>query len=76
MARICDICNKGPRTGNKVTRRGLEKNKGCIGFNTTGLARRRFLPNIQKIRVMVNGSAQSRKVCTACIKAGRVVKAV
>ena len=75
MARVCDICGKGARTGNRITRKGLEKKKGGIGLHTTGITRRRFLPNVQKIRVRVNGSIQAKRVCTACLKAGKVVKA-
>jgi large subunit ribosomal protein L28 len=75
MARVCDICGKGLRTGNIITRRGLPKAKGGIGLHTTGITRRRFLPNLQKIRVMENGGIAVRKVCTACIKSGKVAKA-
>lgn len=75
MAKVCEICGKGPRTGNKIVRKGLEKKKGGIGLHTTGITRRRYLPNIQKIRVMENGGIRSRRVCTSCIKAGKVTKA-
>jgi len=75
MARVCDICGKGARTGNRITRKGLEKKKGGIGLHTTGIARRRFLPNVQKIRVRINGSIQTKRVFAACLKAGKVVKA-
>ena len=75
MSKVCDICNKGPRTGNRIVRRGLEKKKGGIGLNTTGVTRRRFLPNLQSVRIRVNGGIQRVKVCTACIRAGKIVKA-
>lgn len=75
MARICDICGKGVRKGNIITRRGLPKSKGGIGLHTTGITRRRFLPNLQKIRIMENGGIAIRKVCTACIKSDKVAKA-
>lgn len=75
MARVCEICGKGPRTGNKITRRGLEKKKGGIGLNTTGVSRRRFLPNVQRVKVLENGGARHRRVCAACIKGGKIVKA-
>ena len=76
MAKVCEICGKGPRTGNRITRRGLEKKKGGIGLNTTGVSRRRFLPNLQRVRVAEqNGGVRHRRVCTACIKAGKIVKA-
>jgi large subunit ribosomal protein L28 len=75
MARVCDICGKGPTTGNTIIRHGLQKKKGGIGMHTTGVTRRRFLPNLQRIRVSENGGVQRRTVCTACIKGGKVVKA-
>ncbi len=75
MARVCDICGKGVRKGNIITRRGMPKSSGGIGLHTTGITRRRFLPNLQKIRIMENGGIAIRKVCAACIKSGKVAKA-
>jgi large subunit ribosomal protein L28 len=75
MSRKCEICGKSSMTGNKIIRHGLEKKKGGIGLHTTGITRRRFFPNIQKIRILENGGVKSKKVCTSCIKAGKVVKA-
>ena len=75
MARVCEICNKGPATGNKIVRSGLPKKTGGIGLNTTGVSKRRFLPNLHRIRVVENGRRLRRTVCAACIKSNRVVKA-
>ena len=75
MARICEICGKRPTAGNTITRRGLAKYKGGIGLNTTGVTKRRFLPNVQKIRVKENGRVTHRKVCASCIRSGKVAKA-
>jgi large subunit ribosomal protein L28 len=75
MAKVCDICGKGPSTGNRIIRKGLPKKKGGIGLHTTGITRRRFLPNLQKMRVNMNGSIQSKQVCSSCLKANKVVKA-
>jgi len=75
MAKVCDICGKGPRTGSRIVRRGLEKKKGGIGLHTTGITRRRFLPNLQSVRVMEGGGVVRRTVCAACLKHGKVVKA-
>ena len=75
MAFVCEICGKGPRSGSRITRRGLEKRKGGIGLHTTAITKRRFLPNLQKIRVQESGTVLARRVCTACIKAGKVIKA-
>lgn len=75
MARVCDICGKGTRKGNIITRRGMPKSSGGIGLHTTGITRRRFLPNLQKIRIMQDGGIAIRKVCAACIRSGKVAKA-
>ncbi len=74
MAKICEICGKGPATGNRIIRKGLRKSKGGIGLHTTGITRRRFLPNIQRVRAIVNGATRRVNVCTSCIRAGKIVK--
>jgi large subunit ribosomal protein L28 len=75
MAKVCAICGKGPMTGNRIIRNGLPKKKGGIGLHTTGITRRRFLPNLQKIKINHEGSVRSRLVCSSCLKSGKVVKA-
>lgn len=75
MARVCDICGKGVSTGNRIVRKGLQKSKGGIGLHTTGVTRRRFLPNLQRVRVQENGGAIRKTVCAACIRAGKIQKA-
>ncbi|MBT4867751.1 MAG: 50S ribosomal protein L28 [Planctomycetaceae bacterium] len=76
MSRQCDVCGKSPQVGNSVSQRGKPKYLGGNGRKTTGISRRKFKPNLQKIRVQEGGNAQTRRVCTACIRAGRVQKAV
>jgi len=75
MAKVCEICGKGPVTGNSIIRKGLPKKKGGIGLHTTGVTRRRFLPNLQKMKIKLEGVIRSRLVCSSCLKAGKVVKA-
>ena len=75
MSKVCDICGKGPRSGNTIVRHGLAKKKGGVGLHTTGINGRRFLPNLQRIRVRVGGGVLTQRVCTGCLKAGKVVKA-
>ncbi len=75
MSRVCEICGKQPSAGRQVARRGLSKKSGGIGLKTTGVTKRRFLPNIQKIRIKQNGTVRRAKVCAECIRAGRVTKA-
>ena len=61
MARRCEICGKGPRSGNNVS-------------HANNKTRRRWLPNLQKVRAKVNGAAQTVRICTRCIKAGKIEK--
>ena len=76
MSRVCEVCGKAPLTGNRIVRHGLAKAKGGIGLHTTGISKRRFLPNLQNVRVKEsNGSVAHKKVCASCIKQGKVVKA-
>ena len=74
MARVCEICGKRTEVGNQVTRRGLAKAKGGVGRKVTGRSRRRFKPNIQKIRVLVGKTPTRMKVCVKCLKAGKARK--
>ena len=75
MARVCEICGKGPRVGSSIVRHGLAKYKGGIGMHTTGINKRRFLPNLQRVRAKEGGTSVRRVVCTSCIKQGKVIKA-
>lgn len=75
MAMVCQVCGKGSRTGNRIIRHGLSKKSGGIGLHTTGVTRRRFLPNLQRLKVKAGGGARTMRVCTACIKAGKIQKA-
>ena len=75
MSRVCEVCGKGPMQGNHIVRHGLAKKKGGIGMHTTAVTQRRFLPNLQRIRVIENGGVVRKKVCTNCIKHGMIQKA-
>lgn len=75
MSRVCDICGKGKTVGGHITRRGLAKKKGGIGMHVVKNAKRTFSPNLQGVRAMVDGRVLRLKVCTACIRSNKVVKA-
>ena len=63
MAKRCEVCGKGPQFGNNVS-------------HANNRTRRRFDPNLQSIRVQrPQGGNVRMKVCTSCIKAGKVAKA-
>lgn len=74
--RVCFICGKGPLRGQQITRRGLAKSKGGVGRKITGRSKRSFKPNLQKIQAFIEGQVKRVKVCTACIKAGKIQKPV
>lgn len=76
MSRVCEYSGKRPRVGKKIVRRGKAKREGGIGQNVTGITKRRWKPNLQKIRIIdENGTVRRVKVCARYIKAGKFVKA-
>ncbi|MBI3951079.1 MAG: 50S ribosomal protein L28 [Acidobacteria bacterium] len=62
MANRCTVCGKGPMAGNRVS-------------HANNRTRRRFNPNLQRVRAIVEGTVRHIRVCTQCIKAGKVAKA-
>jgi large subunit ribosomal protein L28 len=61
VASVCDVCGKGPGFGNNVS----------FSHRRTP---RRFNPNIQVVRTTVGGNRKRLRVCTSCIKAGKVTR--
>lgn len=77
MSRKCEVCGKGPQMGNKITTRGKAKYLGGVGTKVTGIARREFKPNLQKVHVTTkNGENKSLRVCVQCIRSGAVRKSI
>ena len=77
MPRHCEVCGKGHVMGNQVTIRGKAKYLGGVGTKVTGISRRKFKPNLQRLRVTVgHGTSTSMLVCTQCIRSGGVTKLV
>ncbi|PYQ13822.1 MAG: 50S ribosomal protein L28 [Acidobacteria bacterium] len=62
MARVCEICGKGPRFGHQIS-------------HAHNVSQRIWQPNLQTIRVVLNGARKRRRVCTRCIRTGAVAKA-
>jgi large subunit ribosomal protein L28 len=62
MANFCYVCNKGPASGNRVS-------------NANNRTKRRFMPNLQRVRILENGRTVRVRICTRCLKAGKVQKA-
>ena len=74
MSRVCAICGKGPQAGRSIMRRGKAKKKGGVGRKITGISKRSFSPNLQKIKVSLKGTVKRILVCTRCLKAGKAQK--
>ena len=62
MAQVCEICGKKPLFGNRIS-------------HAHNVTKRRWNVNLQLVRAMVNGAAKRIKVCTSCLKSGRIQKA-
>lgn len=75
MFRKCVICDKGAIPGKNVVRKGLAKKKGGTGQKIVRATKRLFLPNLQKIRIILDGRPQRVYLCTKCLKTGRFQKA-
>ena len=77
MARECEVCGKKAQMGNHVETRGKAKYLGGVGTKITGITRRQFRPNLQRVKCQTpNGGTKSMRVCTQCIRSGRIRKAV
>ncbi len=74
MSRVCDMCGKRKVSGGSITRRGLAKKKGGIGMHVVKNVKRTFSPNLQPVRVKTPHGTKRMRVCTACIRSGRVEK--
>jgi len=63
MSKICQICSKGPISGNNVS-------------HANNRTRRRWLPNLQSVKANIDGTVKKIKVCTSCLKSGKVIRAI
>ena len=61
MAKVCEICGKGPRFGNNIS-------------HAHNVTKRRWNPNLQRVRAVVDGTICRIRVCTTCLKSGKVQK--
>ncbi len=75
MRKVCFLCGKGGQTGKVVSRKGLAKKKGGTGSKIARWSKRTFLPNLQKMRILVKGHPRRAYICAKCIKKGGFLKA-
>lgn len=76
MGMQCAVCGKKPVGGNQKTYRGKAKYLGGVGKKITGISKRVFKPNLQRIRVVENGETVRKRVCTRCIRSNRVQRPI
>ncbi len=72
MGMQCAVCGKTPQVGNQIVRRGKAKYLGGVGRKVTGISKRKFKPNLQRIQAEVDGAVKRVRVCVACIRSGKV----
>ena len=75
MGRFCELTGKGPMKGSIIWRSGKSKKSGGIGTHVTAITKRRFLPNLQRVKAVVNGEVRYVRVAASAIKKGLIVKA-
>jgi len=77
MARVCEICGKQNQMGNSVETRGKAKYLGGVGTKITGITRRKFKPNLQRVKITTeNGTNKTIRICAACLRSGAVTRVV
>ena len=74
MPRVCALSGKKTTIGRQYTHRGLAKSKGGVGIKITGKSRRTFKPNLQRVRVVVNGRVVRMRVAAKFIRRGMIEK--
>ncbi len=74
MPRVCQFSGKKTKSGRTYTTRGLAKSKGGVGLKTTGKTLRRFKPNIQRVRAVIDGRVVRVKVAAKYLRRGVIQK--
>ena len=75
MARICELTGKRPMKGSIIWRSGKSKKSGGIGTHVTAITKRRFFPNLQRVKAIIDGEVRYVRVSASAIKKGMVTKA-
>jgi large subunit ribosomal protein L28 len=76
MSRVCFFTGKKTSAGRSISRRGKAKRQGGVGKKVTGITKRKFKPNIQKVRAVIDGRVCRIKVSAKAIRMGLVQKPV
>jgi len=75
MSKICELTGKRPMKGSIIWRSGKSKKSGGIGTHVTAITKRRFIPNLQNVKALVDGEVRHIRVTAKAIKQGLVTKA-
>jgi len=75
MARICELTGVGPRKGSIIWRSGKSKKSGGIGTHVTAITKRKFMPNLQRVKAVIDGEVRYIRVTAKALKKGLVTKA-
>ena len=75
MAKICEVTGKAPMKGSIIWRSGKAKKSGGIGTHITAITKRRFFPNLQRVKALINGEVRYVRVTANALKQGLIVKA-
>ena len=75
MARICELTGKRPMKGSIIWRSGKSKKSGGIGTHITAITKRRFMPNLQRVKALINGEVRYVRVAASALKKGLITKA-
>jgi large subunit ribosomal protein L28 len=76
MARICELTGKRPMKGSIIWRSGKPKKQGGIGTHITAITKRRFFPNLQRVKALLpSGEVRYIRVAASALKKGLVTKA-
>jgi large subunit ribosomal protein L28 len=75
MAKICELTGVGPRKGSIIWRSGKSKKSGGIGTHVTAITKRKFMPNLQRVKAVIDGEVRYVRVTAKALKKGLVTKA-
>lgn len=76
MGQQCAVTGKKPSLGNHYARRGKAKYLGGVGRKVTGISRRKFKPNLQTVKAVIDGKVKTVRVCVKAIRSGLVQRPV
>ena len=76
MARICELTGKRPMKGSIIWRSGKAKKSGGIGTHVTAITKRKFMPNLQRVKALLpSGEVRYVRVAASALKKGLITKA-